>query len=85
MSAGQFITSGNKVFTHGLKYRVVAGDYQGQVIRCVDRNFSTPPNDTDVGAQLQDGTNTYINPWYLDNFFPGSIDYTEPIRKGFPF
>ena len=85
MSLGRFITSGNKTFIHGEKYRVVAGLYQGQVVRCVDRNFDIPPNVTDVGVKLQDGTNTYINPWHLDNFFPGSIEYTEPIRKGFPF
>lgn len=84
--AGQFIAPGNRVFTHGQKYRVVAGNLQGEVVRCIDRySFAVPANDTDVGVKLQDGTDTYINSWYLDNFPPGMIDYNEPIRPGFPF
>lgn len=85
-AAGQFVAPGNRVFTHGLKYRVVAGDLQGQVVRCIDRySFAVPANDTDVGVKLEDGTDTYVNSWYLDVFAPGAIDYTEPVRKGFPF
>lgn len=92
-TVGEFIAPDNRRFVHGQKYAVVKGPLQGQHVRAVARSFlkrqpdgsMIEPSANEVAVHLPNGGLGYITSDSLDALQQGSIDYTEPVRPGFPY